>query len=401
MAEFSYTAKNIQGTIVKGRIQAASSREAARFITQKGLFIADLTLVADSEKKFRWHGWGSQTKYAVVFCREFSVLIHAGLSIDESLKILLLQHNTSARQKVLQQIHQQIQAGSKLAEALHHYPGIFPPTMVALIAAGEASGNLEDILQALSEYLEKNYAVREKIITIMLYPFLLLSVAVVAAGFIIYFVLPAFISLFDNLHTDLPLPTRLLLQCSFLLQNYGVVLLGTFLLLVYLLYQLYQKSKYRLLIDSWLLQCPVLGKLLIQNEFIRFASTLAILLNSGIVMDQAVKMLQNITQNAYIQRIFLRAHEDIQKGYGLSTALNKSHLFPAMLMELLAAGEATGELTGVLQKITVFCQAENDTAMERLKIMIEPMMILIIGAMIGTLVFAIALPVLDTMTVLS
>ena len=401
MAEFSYIAKDIQGMIVKGRIQASSAREAARFITQKGLFIADLALTVDPGAKFCWQGWGNHTKYAVIFCREFSVLIHAGLSIDESLKILLLQHNTAARQKMLRQMHQQIQAGSKLAEALHHYPEIFPPTMVALIAAGEASGNLEDILQELSEYLEKNYAVREKIITIMLYPFLLLSVAAAVTGFIVYFVLPVFVSLFDNLHTDLPLPTRLLLQCSFFLQNYGGVLLFTVLCLLYIVYRLYQNNKYRRFMDYWLLQCPVLGKLLIQNECIRFTSTLAILLNSGIVMDQAVLMLQGITQNAYIQRIFLRAHEDIQKGYSLSAALNKTHLFPPMLMELLAAGEATGEMTGVLQKITVFCKTETDTSMERLKIMMEPMMILIIGVMVGTIVFAIALPVLDTMTAFS
>ena len=390
MPDFSYTARNIEGSLIKGHIRADSPREAARSIAQEGLFVADLVAVSESKPFFAFLQRRIDKKYAVVFCREFSIMMQAGLSIDASLKILLTQHNPAVLQRMLQDLYEQIQAGSSLAD-----------TMVYLIAAGEVSGNLGTVLIKLAVYLEKGYAAREKIITVMLYPIFLLIVAGAAVSFILYFVLPTFVTLFANLHTELPLPTKILLQVSWFLRNYSLVLLMIAVLFFCAVSVLYHKSKYRLFFDRTILWCPVLGRLLRQIEFMRSASTLAILLGSGIVIDQAVLILKGITTNTYLQRIFLQVHEEVQKGYGLSTALARGKIFPQMLLELLGAGEATGEIENVLTKIASFCQSDVEIEIERLKILIEPIMILILGAIIATIVFAIALPILDTMTAFS
>lgn len=401
MPDFSYTARNIEGSLIKGHIRADSPREAARSIAQEGLFVADLVAVSESKPFFAFLQRRIDKKYAVVFCREFSIMMQAGLSIDASLKILLTQHNPAVLQRMLQDLYEQIQAGSSLADALKRYPEVFPDTMVYLIAAGEVSGNLGTVLIKLAVYLEKGYAAREKIITVMLYPIFLLIVAGAAVSFILYFVLPTFVTLFANLHTELPLPTKILLQVSWFLRNYSLVLLMIAVLFFCAVSVLYHKSKYRLFFDRTILWCPVLGRLLRQIEFMRSASTLAILLGSGIVIDQAVLILKGITTNTYLQRIFLQVHEEVQKGYGLSTALARGKIFPQMLLELLGAGEATGEIENVLTKIASFCQSDVEIEIERLKILIEPIMILILGAIIATIVFAIALPILDTMTAFS
>ena len=397
MAEYSYEALSPEGERQSGFVEAACLQEAARKIQEQGLLIARLKR-RHQIVSAAWSKKGSILKQRMMFCRQLALMLHAGLSLADSLRVLVRQ---TKRTDWMQSLYDRIQMGVSLADAMEEKREIFSVEMVQLAAAGEKSGNLELVLQRMAEYIEKNYQSREKIKTAMAYPVFLLLAAGMVLCFVLYFVLPTFVTLFTGLHTMLPWPTRLLLWLSDACLRYGWCIPVIFLLMFLSGGALYRKPSCRLRVDEILLRMPVWGPLRTEIELMKLMDMLAVLWTSGIMLDEALCMVKDITENVYLQEIFAKLQRDVQKGYAMSAVMERYDIFPPIMADLLLAGESTGELDVMLQKIAEFCQFEANMRLERLQAMLEPGMILLLGSIIGVIVLAIALPMLETITTFS
>lgn len=399
MEAYSYKAYDGQGHVASGVIQAASRRQAAELVAGQGLFVVAMKRSFSLPLPLHWFRRQFHRQYVMMFCRQCAVMVKAGLPISECLKVLAREERDGFYQGVMEDLSRRVEEGQSFSASLGKHPAVFPLFVVRLIHVGEVSGNLDAVLEELADYLETAYKAREKLVTLMIYPAILLTVTLLVLLFLLQFILPTFAALFFSLHAELPLPTRLLLGLQTFLRDHGYGLLlglGAFVLGAG---GVYRNQHYRRRIDGWLLRLPLLGKLLVYNELLRFSRTLSLLLSSGIRMDQALLILHETTGNAYLQQFFLRLRSDIQKGETLAASLGQRGIFPAVMMNLLATGELTGELEMILEKMADFCRGEADTLSERLRALLEPTVILLMGGVVGFVIFAVALPVLDAMTV--
>lgn len=403
MTEFVFQARDADGKIINSVIQAESLREAARALAGDGLLVLSLK---PKKKTSGVHLSGLrhrllQHQYPVIFSKQMSVMLTAGLSVSEALKILVRQDSSTDQHIVLEALSTAVDNGSSLSDAMKKYPSLFPPTMISLIAAGETSGSLDAIFTRLSRYLESSYNAQEKLLTVMIYPLILLFSALSATGVIIFFVLPSFVSMFESFHTPLPWPTRLLLSLSSVFRDYGVLILLGLILIGAITVTLYRQEKYRREVDRLRLKLPVVGKFFVAGELLRISGTLSILLSSGIIIDKALELLLSVTENTFLRQLLAQSKANLLKGYPLSETMSRSKIFPSMYLEMLASGEATGEIDLVLDKIADACRLDLETFYARLHSIAEPAMIAAVSLLIVPLVMAIALPILDTLTLFS
>lgn len=398
MDEYAYKAYDVSGQMQVGSIRAPSPRQAIKGIGEQGLYVVALARKRRPAFSFPWLRRQFQRQYVMMFCRQLAVMVKAGLPVSECLRLLSQQEPAAGGRHLAEDLLRQVQEGRALSAALQEHGDVFPPLVVHFVRIGEVSGNLDAILEQLAVHLELSYKAREKLITLLIYPVILLVVTLLSLLFLLQFVLPVFSGLFISLQAELPWPTRLLLWLYEWLQAYGGLAAALWAALAISAWQAYKREACRLWVDRCLLHLPWLGALAVYSELMQFARTLAMLLSSGLLMDQALLILHDTTRNMYLKSVFLHLRSDIQKGQTLSASLKKKAVFPAIMVELLATGEMTGELDMILGKVADFCRIEAESLSERLRALLEPAMILIMGGVIGLIIFAIALPVLDAMT---
>ena len=263
---------------------------------------------------------------------------------------------------------------------------------------GEKSGSLDVLLSRLADSLEEDYAAREKLLTLMLYPCVLALAVAVAAGFLLAFVFPVFVSMFQSLSIELPLPTRILLWIYDFIGDYGLWIAAAAIPAAFGMAALYRRESFRVRADRLLLRIPVFGALAAAAERRRVSGTLAVLLGSGVVIDQALLLVEGVAENAFFRREIRRAHAAVQKGCLLSDAFRDKGLLPPMLLELLETGEATGEMEQMLEKISEFCRLDLNTRAERIRALLPPLALLFLGGTVGFILFSAVLPLLDSMT---
>lgn len=400
MAAYWYVARDPAGSRRQGELEAGSLQEAAQKIRDRGWFVARLRRKRELHfcLQRRQHGSLQQRMF---FCRQTAVLLQAGMQLSDSLRIIAGKADDGDVKHVwLQRVYEALQMGQSLTEALR-VSGYFPESMLQMILAGEQSGRLERVLERLADTIEKNYRTEEKLKTAMAYPAFLLVAALSVCCFVLYFVLPTFVSLFANLDVPLPFLTRLLLMGSQVILTKGWLLLlfgGTFL---GLLYWCYHRAACRLYADRMFLQMPLIGSLQKYLELMKLTDTLAMLWSSGILLDEGLRIVRGVSSNRYLQQIMDVLQADVQKGYMMSVVLRRYGIFPDVFLELLLVGETVGELDTMLERIAAYCQFEAEMQAERLQALLEPCMILLIGAMVGGLVLAIVLPMLETITLFS
>ena len=394
MKEYEYKVRDAVGRMSRGRLRAASKREAAKRLSDSGFFVLRLR-----PARMAWRpAPGPGRRFPVALCRRLAVMLSAGVTIGEALRVLSAQEKTGTGGQILEGLYHAVSGGERLSEAMERWPRVFAPRMVALVDAGEKSGSLDVLLERLADSLETDYAAREKLLTLMLYPCILAVAVAAAAGFLLMFAVPVFVSMFRSLSMELPLPTRLLLWLYDFLGAYGSWLLLAVPVTGLFFRQLYRKRAFRVRADWGLIRCPVLGKLVLSAEQTSLSGTLAVLLSSGLVIDQALSILQGVTENAFLQRGLQRAYSEVQKGYPLSDALRGSGIFSPMHLELLATGEAAGEMEAMLEKIASYCRLDMDTQAERIRVLLPPLALLFLGGAVGFVVFSSVLPILDSMT---
>ncbi len=394
MTDYDYKVRDATGRMRRGRLRAGSRREVARRLSEDGFFILRIRPAGRS--------WRPEpvpdSRFPVVFCRRLAVMLSAGMTLGESLRVLSEQGGQDAAGRITSALYRAVADGESFSEAMARMPRVFAPKITALVGAGERSGSLDVLLGQMADTLEEDYAAREKLLTLMLYPCVLAAAVSFAAAFLLSFVFPVFVSMFQSLSIDLPLPTRCLLWIYGFLGEYGPVLLLLTAAVVVILARLYRREAFRLRVDDWILRLPLVGRLATSAEQMRFAGTMSVLLSSGLVVDQALEILEGVSGNAGFRQGIRRAHTEVQKGIPLSEALRRSGIFSPMFLELLAAGEAAGEMDGMLSKIASYCRLDLDTRTERLRALLPPISLLILGGVVGFIVFSAVLPLLDSMT---
>jgi type IV pilus assembly protein PilC len=320
-------------------------------------------------------------------------MIDAGLPIIQCLDILQAQQEKSTFKKMLREIKEAVEGGSTLADALKRFPAHFDNLFVNMIAAGEAGGILDVILKRLSGYMEKAARLKRKVKGAMVYPGITLSVAVIVVIVIMVFVIPVFQKMFTEFGSSLPAPTVIVINISEFIKSKIHYLIGAFILFVFALRRYYRTEKGRLTIDAFLLKLPVFGVLIRKVSVAKFTRTMGTMLSSGVAILDALDIVAKTANNRVVENAIYAVRSGIAEGRTMADPLAASGVFPSMVCQMIAVGESTGALDAMLEKIAEFYDEEVDQAVENLTAMLEPMMIVFLGIVIGGLIVAMYLPI--------
>jgi type IV pilus assembly protein PilC len=329
----------------------------------------------------------------IIFCRQFSTMIDAGLPIIQCLDILYSQNDNKTFKKMLKDVKSNVESGQTLAEAMKKYPKQFDDLFVNMISAGEAGGILDMILRRLSAYLEKAAKLKSKIKGGMMYPLVTIVIAIVVVAIIMIFVIPVFEDMFSSMGSALPAATQIVVNLSRAIKSnifYIIVVTGISL---YALRRFYKTEKGRILMDDFVLKLPLFGDLIRKAAVAKFTRTTGTMLSSGVAILDALEIVAKTSGNKTIEKAIYDTRTAIAEGRTMSDPLAESGVFPSMVCQMIAVGESTGALDAMLTKIADFYEEEVDQAVENLTSLIEPFMIVFLGVVIGGLVVSMYLPI--------
>ncbi|HJU65728.1 MAG TPA: type II secretion system F family protein [Gemmatimonadaceae bacterium] len=391
MPTFAYTARTLSGELRTATMDATSRDEVVNSLRRQKLIVVKV----DEEKRRKGLGGRVKMRDVVIFTRQFSTMINSGLPLVQALDILSRQSENKTLQEITRQVVYDVESGHTVADALRKHPKAFTELYVNMVAAGEAGGILDTILMRLATFLEKNDALIGKVKSAMVYPMVILSVAVIAVTVLLVFVIPTFEAMFASVNLALPLPTRVVIGLSkFLIGYWWAVLLaigGT----IYFLRQYYRTPSGQLQIDTFLLRVPVLGDLLRKSAVSRFTRTLGTLISSGVSILDGLEITAKTAGNRVIHDAIMESRASIAGGDTIAAPLQKSAVFPPMVISMISVGEQTGGLDEMLSKIADFYDTEVDTAVSALLSLMEPIMIVFLGVVVGGMVVAMYLPIFD------
>jgi type IV pilus assembly protein PilC len=392
MPQFTYTARAVNGELKQATIDAPNRDEVIKQLRQQKLNVIKID-EGSSQKKKRL---GSiKMRDIVIFTRQFSTMINSGLPLVQALDILAQQSENPALKDTTRQVVFDVESGNTVADALRKHPKAFTELYVNMVAAGEAGGILDTILMRLAIFMEKNDALVRKVKGAMIYPGVIMSVAAIAITVLLVFVIPTFQSMFASANIPLPLPTRIVIQMSKLLKNFWYVLVIAIVAFVFLLKRYYATPSGKLVIDRLLLKAPVLGDVLRKSAVSRFTRTLGTLISSGVSILDGLEITAKTSGNRVIQDAIMESRASIAGGDTIAAPLKKSKVFPPMVISMIAVGEQTGGLDEMLTKIADFYDEEVDAAVSGLLALMEPVMIVFLGVVVGGMVVAMYLPIFD------
>ena len=398
MDSYRFKARRRSGDIVLGNISAANEAAVSNYVREQGLIVTQITKIED--KQHFWERWFHKkiTLYDLsVFCRQFTTLIAAGVSLITALDVLQEQTVNKQLKKYIGNVAQDVHTGSSLSEAMSHYPKVFPPLMINMIAAGETGGILEKVMTRLATQYEKDYRLNAKIKNAFVYPAVVLTVAAIAVAVILTFVMPIFTDLFKALNTELPWPTRVLMSISdFLKSGVSWLFMAGVAVGLYVLYK--RLIKYREFLiwrDRLLLRLPVFGKLYNYIIINRFASIFAGLSKSGVPILEALAVVSKATGSIQTEEVLKRATGNVKEGRGLAEPMKESGIFPPMVINMVSIGEESGSLDFMMDKVADFYGSEVEDMSGRLQTLLEPFLILILGVIIGFIAISLMLPMFD------
>jgi type IV pilus assembly protein PilC len=393
MPKYSYVGVTAAGKQVKGEIQAANKNEVISLLRKKKLRPVTIKSASMSINL----AFLDKVKLQDIsrFTRQFSAMTAAGLPLVQCLDILAAQTENKKLSAAIKQISGDIQGGSTLADALEKHPTIFNSLYCNMISAGEASGSLDTVLTRLADYQEKAEALRRKIKGAMTYPLIVTVVAIGATAAMLTFVVPTFAQMFTDVGGSLPMPTQIVMNISNFLQKYiFLLILAAAGALVALSYY-YKTDDGKLKIDGIKLKIPVWGDLERKSSISRFAQTLSTLLTSGVTILDALNITAKTAGNKVLEKGIYRTLERITGGMTIAEPLKETGVFPPMVIHMISVGEKTGDLAEMLKKISDFYKDEVDAAIDALTSIIEPVMIVVMGAIIGGILIAMYLPMFD------
>ncbi len=401
MPEYIWTGKNRKNETQKGVMEAPN--EAAVRSSLQRMRITP-TKVKKKPKDLFENVSFMQPKVKnediILFARQFSTMIDAGLPIIQCLEILHTQQANKTFKSMLKQIREAVESGSTFADSLKKFPKHFDDLFVNMVAAGEAGGILDVILQRLSAYMEKSAKLKRQIKGAMTYPAVTLIIAVIVLAVILVFVIPVFQEMFSDFGGTLPVPTQIVVKMSDIVRSKIAYILVGLVLFIIAMRRFYKTQKGRAFMDTMVLKLPVIGGLLRKGAVARFTRTMGTMLSSGVAILDALDIVAKTSGNHRIEKSIYDVRAGIAEGRSMADPLVESGVFPTMVCQMIAVGESTGALDAMLEKIADFYDEEVDQAVENLTALIEPFMLVFLGVTIGGLVIAMYLPIFKMASVI-
>jgi len=402
MDVYVWEGRSRKGTIEKGEISA--NNEAAvrlQLRRQQIQAIKIETKPKDILKSLKLpKRKGVKEKELVVFTRQFATMIDAGLPLVQCLEILASQQVNPAFKEILQKVKGDVEAGSTFAEALRKHPRVFNDLFCNLVAAGEAGGILDTILNRLAAYIEKTMNLKKKVKGAMVYPTVVLSIALIVVAGLLLFVIPVFQKMFADMGGTLPAFTQFVIYLSELVRRYFIFIAGILIVLIVSFVRWYRTEKGRAIVDDMLLKIPVIGDLIKKVAIAKFTRTLGTMLSSGVPIIEGLDIVARTSGNKTIERAILKTKASISEGKTIAEPLGGSRIFPPMVVQMISVGESTGALDSMLSKIADFYDDEVDAAVSALTALIEPALMVFLGITIGGLVIAMYLPIFQMASVI-
>jgi type IV pilus assembly protein PilC len=392
MATFAYSGRTRGGETVAGERIGDSMEAVAAALRREQIQVTRLAPVAKAAAP-KIRARGVPAKNLAVFTRQFSVMIDAGLPLVQCLDILGNQEEHKYFQQVILQTRTDVEGGQALAEAMKRHPKCFDALYTNMIAAGEAGGILDTILKRLAVYIEKAVKLKQQVQSAMIYPIAVIVIAAVVVGVILWKVIPTFASLFAGLGAELPLPTRIVIALSNNLVRFMPFILVFGAAAGYAIKRYYATEGGRRVIDGGLLKLPIMGPILRKIAVARFCRTLSTLMASGVPILDGLDITAKTAGNAIIEDAIQVTRKSIERGETISGPLKETNVFPAMVVQMIGVGEATGALDTMLAKIADFYEEEVDTAVAGMLTLLEPVMIAFLGGVVGGIVIAMYMPI--------
>jgi type IV pilus assembly protein PilC len=403
---YSYRARGQSGQILDGNLEAASKKEVAKQLRDKKLHAVSIEEIENTNKKekdskfslamdiseINIFGGGYKISELANFAQRLSVLIGAGIPLVRSITIIKKQSNLKHEKEMLQGLLSKVEAGEQLSTALQDYPKYFPKLFVHLIKAGETGGVLDEVLSELVEYYRKRDKINKEVKSALYYPITIVLVAIVAVFILMGFVLPNILNMLTGFGGEIPLPTQILIFVSNFISGYWWAILIVLLIASLLISNYVKTPKGKLRKDRLLLKIPVIGDLIRKVVIARFASTLELLIKSGVNIINALPVIEEVVDNEVFADILLETRLRVREGSTLSEPIKQSGEFPPMVVQMLKVGEESGNIEDMLNKISAYYDLEVENAIEGSISLIEPVMIIILAVIVGGIVASIILP---------
>ena len=390
MPAYAWKGKNRMGEVQEGVLVSDSRDAAASTLKRNGIEVMNIRIMAAEGGK----SFGKvPPKELAIFTRQFSVMIDAGLPLVQCLEILGAQQEHKGFQRIIESVRDDVEKGSTLQTALSKHPKAFNDLFVNMVGAGESGGILDVILQRLSGYIEKSVKLTAKVKSAMTYPIAVISIAVIVVVVIMVKVIPVFSAMYSGMGSKLPYPTIVCIAISDTLINYWWLLLIALAIIYVGIKQYYQTPTGKLQLDTVMLHIPVLGPVLRKVAVARFCRTLGTLISSGVPILEGMDITAKTAGNVVIQNAILKSKDAVEQGRNISTPLAETKVFPPMVVQMVGVGEATGALDAMLAKVADFYEDEVDNAVASMTSLMEPIMIAVLGLIVGFIVVAMYMPI--------
>ena len=387
--EWKGTARNGQAT---GGVLVADSKDAVIAMMRRQQIVVTAVKEKGKEIALPKFGGGVPSQSIAIFTRQFSVMIDAGLPLVQCLEILGNQQDNKTFKRVLIQVRQDVESGSNLADSMRKHPKVFNDLYTNMVAAGEAGGILDTILQRLATYIEKSVKLNAQVKSAMIYPVAVISIAIIVVAVILWKVIPVFAALFESLGAELPMPTRVVIWLSNFIGDFWWLMGLLFITGWFAIRKYHQTYKGKRVIDGILLKAPIVGILLRKIAVARFCRTLATLTSSGVPILDGLSITARTAGNAVVEDAIMATRKSVEEGKTISEPLGDTEVFPPMVVQMIAVGEQTGALDTMLSKIADFYEEEVDVAVAGLMKLLEPVLIAFLGVAIGGIVIAMYMP---------
>jgi len=394
MPVFIWEGKTKGDQVRKGETEAANEQELRANLARQGITVQKAKKKSkDLFENIDFLQPKVEQEDIIIFCRQFSTMIDAGLPIIQCLDILQSQQEKMLFRRMLKDVKESVESGQTLAEGLKKYPNYFDTLFVNMVAAGEAGGILDVILRRLSAYMEKAAKLKRQVKGAMTYPLVTLGIAVVVVAVILIFVIPVFEEMFSSLGKALPAPTQLVVNMSRFVKSKILYIIVGFVLFMFAFRRFKKTERGRALFDDFMLKLPVIGVLIRKVAVARFTRTMGTMLSSGVAILEALDIVAKTAGNKTIEKAIYKVRSGIAEGQTIADPLAETAVFPPMVVSMIAVGESTGAIDSMMEKIADFYEEEVDQAVENLTSLIEPFMLVFLGVTIGGLVVSMYLPI--------
>ena len=398
MKTYKYSARDSKGRIAKGELEATDIAALKNKLRNQGLWLISQNSSEQSLLPFLEGFFDKKIglKDMVVFSRQFSAMIEAGIAILRVLTVLIQQTENPKLKAILQEIKRDIEQGVPLSESMQKFPEAFDSLYVSMVKAGELGGVLDVVLNRVAGFLESRSKLSNKVRTALTYPASLLVISILVVWFMLTFILPKFSAIFTSTGGQLPAFTQFLINISNVLRSPFILVIIAFIwFAVNYARSYYRSEEGRLKIDTFSLKIPIFGPILKKVAIARFSRTFGTLIESGVPITTALDVTRTSINNALLESVLIKVKKDIEEGSPISNQLQKSEVFPLMVTQMVAIGEEAGELENMLNKIADFYDDEVDSSVESLTALMEPVFIVVIGAIVGAIVVAMYLPIFN------